>query len=149
MSQSLSKIVVHVVFSTKNRRPLLADPDIRCSLYKYLGGILRELKCSSIEIGGASDHVHIVCSLAKTHALSDVIQNLKTSSSKWLKENGVRGFAWQNGYRAFSVSESNLEEVRRYVVSQEEHHRKMTFQDELRRLLQRHKVEFDERYLWD
>jgi putative transposase len=114
-----------------------------------MAGILKNLECHPIKIGGVDDHVHILISLSKNIALSQLIGRLKGSSSKRLKEKGVQGFAWQNGYGAFSVSESNVEAVTAYVTNQAEHHRKFSFQEEFRELLKRHRIAFDERYVWD
>jgi putative transposase len=149
VSQSLSHLVIHIIFSTKHRRPLLRPDKVRCEIYAYLAGTLKNLGRDPIKIGGTADHVHILSSLSKTVALADLIQRLKGSSSKVLKEKGIRGFNWQNGYGAFSVSESSVASVAAYVDNQEKHHRKLTFQEEFRALLQKHRVAFDEQYLWD
>lgn len=150
MSQSLAKNLLHLVFSTKHRRPLLAT-DLRPALFAYQAGTLKNLKSPAIVIGGIEDHIHILFLLSKAAALADVVEELKTSSSIWFKQQagGTRDFAWQPGYAAFSVSESNVAAVAEYIRTQEEHHRRMTFQDELRAILTKHGVEFDERYLWD
>jgi REP element-mobilizing transposase RayT len=113
-----------------------------------MAGILKNLECHPIKIGGVEDHVHILSSLSKNIAFCELIGRLKGSSSKRLKE-GVHGLAWQNGYGAFSVSESNVETVTAYIINQAEHHRKFSFQEEVRELLKRHRVSFDERYVWD
>jgi putative transposase len=149
MGQSLSRLLVHSVFSTKDRRPFLGSEEIRNEIFAYMAGILKNLECHPIKIGGVDDHVHILISLSKNIALSQLIGRLKGSSSKRLKEKGVQGFAWQNGYGAFSVSESNVEAVTAYVTNQAEHHRKFSFQEEFRELLKRHRIAFDERYVWD
>ena len=141
--------MIHVIFSTKHRRPLLRPDEVRCEIYAYLAGTLKNVGCDPIKIDGTADHVHILSSLSKTVALADLIQRLKGSSSKVLKEKGIRGFNWQNGYGAFSVSESSVAPVAAYVDNQEKHHRKLTFQEEFRALLQKHRVAFDEQYLWD
>ena len=148
MSQSLSHLIVHTVFSTKDRRPFLHSEDIRIETYAYMAGILENLQCHPIKIGGADDHVHILSSLSKNIAFADMIGRLKGSCSKRLREKGIPGFGWQNGYGAFSVSESNVEAVTAYISDQAEHHRKFSYQEELRELLKRHRVAFDERYLW-
>jgi REP element-mobilizing transposase RayT len=149
MGQSLSHLLVHSVFSTKDRHPFLRSEEIRKEIYAYMAGILKNLECHPIKIGGVEDHVHILSSLSKNIAFSELIGRLKGSSSKRLKEKGVHGFGWQNGYGAFSVSESNIEAVTAYITNQAEHHRKFSFQEEVRELLKRHRVSFDERYLWD
>jgi putative transposase len=111
VSQSLSHLIIHVIFSTKNRQPLLRPKNIQSEIHAYLAGILRNLGCGPIKIGGTADHVHILSSLPRTITLADLIQRLKGASSKVLKEKGIRQFSWQNGYGAFSVSESNVESV--------------------------------------
>ena len=150
MPQSLVKNLIHLVFSTKFRRPWLHD-DARDSLFAYQSGIFKEWESPALVIGGVEDHVHALFSLSKNHALKKIVEEVKKGSSKWMKTEGTRNreFHWQNGYAAFSVSESNVPEVRRYIENQYEHHRKLTFQEELRALLTRHGVEFDERYVWD
>jgi len=148
MPQSFSSLHVHVVFSTKDRTPLIRS-DLTSSLYAYLGGIARELACPAIAIGGIPDHVHLLLDLSREHAVAEVLRSLKSSSSKWMhQEVGERRFAWQTGYGAFAVSRSNLDEVIRYIADQAEHHRIRTFQEEFRMLLGRHGIAFDERYLW-
>ena len=150
MSQSLAKNLLHLVFSTKHRSLWIPDT-VRQRLYAYQGGIFKEWDSPALAIGGVDDHVHVLFSLSKNHALIKIVEEVKKGSSKWMKREGTGNadFYWQNGYAAFSVSQSNVEAVKRYIENQEEHHRKMTFQDELRILLERHRVEFDERYVWD
>jgi REP element-mobilizing transposase RayT len=149
MGQSLSHLLIHSVFSTKDRRPFLRSEEMRKEIYAYMAGILKNLECHPIKIGGVEDHVHILSSLSKNIAFSELIGRIKGSSSKRLKEKGVHGFAWQNGYGAFSVSESNAETLIAYITNQAEHHRKYSFQEEVRELLKRHRITFDERYVWD
>ena len=149
MGQSLARLLVHSVFSTKERRPFLRSEEIRTEIYAYIAGILRNLQSPSIIIGGAEDHIHILSSLSKNVALSELIGRIKGSSSKRLKEKGIHGFAWQNGYGAFSVSEWQVAAVTAYIANQAEHHRQFSFQDEVRQLLKRHHTAFDERYVWD
>jgi len=149
MGQSLSYLLVHSVFSTKDRHPFLRSEETRNEIYAYMAGILKNLECHPVKIGGVDDHVHILISLSKNMAFSQLIGRLKGSSSKRLKEKGVQGFAWQNGYGAFSVSESNVEAVTAYITNQDEHHRKFSFQEEFRELLKRHRIAFDEKYVWD
>ena len=125
---------------------------MRERLYAYQAGIFREWESPAVVVGGVEDHVHALFSLSKNHALKKVVEEVKKGSSKWMKTSqgtANRDFYWQNGYAAFSVSQSHVDEVREYIQNQSEHHRKMTFQDELRALLTRHGIEFDERYLWD
>jgi REP element-mobilizing transposase RayT len=149
VSQSLVKNLIHLVYSTKSRKPWISAA-VRPNLYAYQAGIFKNLDSPALVIGGTDDHVHALFSLSKNHALKDVVQAVKHDSSTWMKqESKTPDFHWQAGYAGFSVSPSNVEEVRRYIQRQEEHHRKMSFQDELRLLLERHGIEFDERYLWD
>ena len=151
MSQSLSNVVVHVVFSTKDRQPLLEDKGIREQMHLELGGTSNILNCPSIIVGGVADHVHILARQAKTITLSEWVKELKRVTSIWIKEKGPQfdSFAWQSGYGAFSVSQSKLSNVIEYIQKQEEHHEKSDFKTEFRKLLVRHEVEFDERYVWD
>jgi len=148
MPQSLARNVVHLVFSTKNREPFMV-PTLRDRLFRYLAATLNELNCPAISVGGVADHVHLLFVLSKTLALSKAVEEVKKSSSKWTKENGEPRFYWQSGYGAFSVSASNEEQVVAYITNQEEHHRMRTFQDEFRGFLQKHGIEWDERYVWD
>jgi putative transposase len=127
----------------------LRSEDIRSEIYAYMAGILRNLECQPIKIGGMEDHIHILFALSKNIAFSELIGRLKGSSSKRLKERGINGFSWQNGYGAFSVSESNVDAVTAYISNQAEHHRKFTYQEEVRELLKRNRTAFDERYVWD
>ncbi|MDA0813782.1 MAG: transposase [Verrucomicrobia bacterium] len=152
MPQSLSRIVVHIVFSTKNREPYLRDSGLRRELYAYMATILRDnVDSPAILINGVDDHLHGLVTLSRKFALMKVIEEAKTETSKWVKRQApqLHGFAWQAGYGAFSVSESNIPQVRRYVENQEEHHKRITFQEEFRELCKRHRIEFDERYVWD
>jgi REP element-mobilizing transposase RayT len=151
MPQSLSAVYIHLVFSTKERRPFLRDSAARSALHAYLGGISKTLDCPPIIIGGMEDHVHLLTRFSRTITQADWVKELKRVSNLWLKEqNPAFGdFQWQGGYADFSVSQSNLERVKHYIANQEAHHRKLNFQDELRALLQKHNVEWDERYLWD
>ncbi|HVT02231.1 MAG TPA: IS200/IS605 family transposase [Thermoanaerobaculia bacterium] len=138
----------HFVFSTKDRFPFLG-PAIRDRVHEYLGGCLRTEGAAPLTIGGVEDHVHILAGLRPTHAVASVMREVKRVSSKWMHEEmGVPRFAWQEGYGAFAVSRSNVTAVAKYIETQEEHHRKRTFQDEYKRLLARHGIEFDVRYLW-
>ena len=151
MSQSLARVILHVTFSTKDRRPFLKDADIRAGLYAYMAGALQDIKCVPILINGVEDHVHILCNLSRTVCIADLVEVAKTEPSKWMKEQGraYADFYWQAGYGAFSVSQSNVEMVRAYIARQEEHHRRDSFQDEFRALCAKHGVNIDERYAWD
>ena len=148
MPQSLSRVLVHLVFSTKNRTPFLR-PDVRARTFEYLGGALNAIDCPVIQVGGTDDHVHLLFVLGRTAAVSRVVEELKKQSSKWAKRNVDRSFYWQAGYGVFSVSPSLVPKVVAYISNQETHHRKRTFQDEFRAFLKRYEIEFDERYVWD
>jgi putative transposase len=150
MPQSLSRVLLHVVFSTKNRAPDLL-PAIQPELHTYLGGVLNSMGCSSIQVGGVEDHVHLFFMLSRTKTIAQVVEKVKTSSSKWLKEKDRRwsDFHWQQGYGAFSISQSDYEAAVAYVVNQAERHKKVSFQDEFRRLLALYQVEYDESHVWD
>jgi REP element-mobilizing transposase RayT len=150
MPQSLAALHVHLIFSTKDRAPALIE-DVRSALHGFLAGVLQEIGCHPIIINSMEDHVHLLFDLGRTVAISQVVEAVKTGSSKWLKTRNPRlaRFAWQSGYGAFAVSESSLGEVRDYISRQAEHHRARSFQDEFRAFLGRHRVAFDERYVWD
>lgn len=149
MSHSYASLLTHVVFSTKDRAPLIAD-ECRGRLFPYLGGIAREQGAKALTIGGTVDHVHLLLSLPPTCCVADALRDLKANSSRWIHETWPdrRAFAWQTGYGAFSVSESNREGVLRYIREQERHHRRLTFQEEFLALLKKHKIAYDERYIW-
>ncbi len=151
MPQSLSCVHLHLVFSTKERRAFLRDRALRDELHAYLGGISRELECPPIKIGGVEDHVHVLARLGRTIAQADWVKELKRVSTIWLKARGraLADFQWQGGYATFSVSQSKVPQVIQYIETQEEHHHGQSFQDELRALLQKHNLDFEERYLWD
>jgi putative transposase len=149
MAHTFSSILVHAVFSTSGRLPLLGDA-IRLEMHAYLGGILRGLEAVPIVVGGTADHVHLLARLPTDLAVADCLRVVKANSSRWAKERwaGRRVFAWQRGYGAFSVSESRRGAVIRYIQDQEQHHRRISFQEEFLKLLTNHGVEFDERYIW-
>jgi REP element-mobilizing transposase RayT len=152
MPQSLSAVYLHLVFSTKDRVPFLRDATVRESLHAYLGSVSGRLDCPTLIVGGVEDHVHLLARHGRRIAQSDWVKEVKRVSSTWIKEeygSKYADFAWQAGYAVFSVSISNIDEVRHYIANQEEHHRKGTFQDELRALLRKHNIEWDERYVWD
>ena len=151
MPQSLARVVLHVVFSTKNRTPFLRDTDLRARLHAYMAGVLQNIGCEPILINGVEDHVHILCNLSRTVTMAGLVEEVKKASSKWMKDQGAsfHDFFWQAGYGVFSVSQSRVEVVRDYVAKQEEHHQKESFQDEFRALCRKHGVAFDERYVWD
>jgi putative transposase len=149
--QSLSNVLVHLVFSTKHRQRYLETPELRGVMAGYMVGILRNIKSPSLIVGAVADHVHILCSLHRTVTIAQLVEEVKTNSSVRIKQEGpmLADFHWQNGYGAFSVSSSNVEQVKTYIANQEVHHRKMTFQEEYRKMLERHGIEYDERYVWD
>ena len=151
MSQSLVQNYQHIVFSTKNRVPVLPDPEARQAMHAYLAGACRLADSPALVTGGAEDHVHILCRLSKHIAIIKFLQNIKRESSKWAKTNGPKldCFQWQSGYGAFSVSPSHVAELVRYIQNQEAHHAAETFQDEFRRILGKYGLEWDERYVWD
>jgi putative transposase len=150
MSQSLARVYLHVIFSTKNREPLLLD-DWRDELFRVMGGSANNLGCQSLIVGGVADHVHLLFQLSRTITMADANSKIKSTSSLWINQNHAppTPFHWQAGYAAFSVSQSNVEAVRLYIQQQAKHHAKRSFQDELREWLRRYEIEWDERYVWD
>lgn len=150
MPQSLSKIILHIVFSTKYRAPLIFK-EFCSEMYSYLGAVCKSQNCNPIMIGGAPDHIHIASTFPRTITVSDLLEEIKKSSSKWFKgkDERLRNFEWQCGYGAFSVSESQLGNLIHYIERQEEHHRRRTFKEEYLELLEKYNVEYDEKYLWD
>ena len=150
MPQSLARLHIHLVFSTKNRERIITD-DVRSPLHAYMATVLQNLGCAPVLINSVEDHAHLLFDLARTVSISQVVEEVKKSSSKWIKTQGQEfaGFAWQAGYGAFAVSESNVGTVRTYIANQREHHRTKTFQEEYRAFLERHNVTFDESYVWD
>jgi putative transposase len=150
MSQSLVKNLVHLVYGTKHRESLIPK-EHRDALFAYQAGIFKQWESPALVIGGIEDHVHALFVLSKNQPLKKLVEEVKKGSSRWMKVDGPRmqRFSWQAGYAAFSVSQSSVEAVQNYIERQEEHHRKISFQDELRTLFSRHGMEFDERYVWD
>jgi REP-associated tyrosine transposase len=147
MAQTYGNVVVHLIFSTKQRMPLIT-PEIRSDLFAYLGGIVRELHATALIINGACDHVHMLVRIRPAHSIAEIARVIKTNSSKWMHDKGHK-FAWQSGYGAFSVSESNIPAVTRYIATQNEHHKKRSFQEEFVAFLKKNNVAYDERYIWD
>ena len=149
MAQSLSRVFVHVTFSTKDRCPLI-DDGIKEELWAYIGGVCNALECKSIRTGGYNDHIHVCCILSRKVAQTKLLEEIKKESSKWIKSKGerYRDFYWQEGYGIFSVNPSEVEKVVEYIDGQHEHHKRRTFQEELLAFLNKYKVEYDERYLW-
>ena len=150
MPQSLAKVYVHIIFSTKNRVPIISN-NIRNELYAYISGILINLKSDVIKINGTQDHLHILCTIPRTVTIAKVLEEVKKSSSRWIKTKGSpwNQFAWQDGYGIFFVSSSEVQDTISYIENQEKHHQKLSFKDELRIFLNEYGVEYDERYLWD
>lgn len=148
--QSLSAVYIHLVFSTKHRYPFLRDSELRKDLHAYLGSSSKNLECPPLLVSGVEDHVHLLARFDRTITQAEWVKELKRVSSLWLKaQAGLRQFSWQGRYADFSVSQSNVDQVKKYIANQERHHRKVTFQDEVRGLLTKHRIEGDERYIWD
>ena len=149
MASTYTSLAYHIVFSTKYRRPMLTDA-VRSETYNYIAGIIANKQGQLLEIGGIDDHIHLVTSCSPTVALADFVRDIKANSSKWLHEDkGRRDFQWQAGYGAFTVSRSRIDVLRQYVLNQPAHHRKQSFEDEFRAILQRHGISFDEKYLFE
>lgn len=150
MAQSLARLLGHVVFSTKNREPNLTE-NVRPRLFGYLASVGRDLGCEVYRVGGVADHVHMAIDLGRTVSIAEFVKKVKQTSSAWIKEqtDGSKKFEWQAGYGAFSIGQSQLNALIKYIEGQEEHHRLRSFQEEYRELLKKYDVEGDERYLWD
>ena len=150
MPQSLARLHLHLIFSTKHREQIISDR-IRDSLHGYMATVLQNMGCPTVLINSVEDHVHILFEWARTVAVSSAVESVKKTSSKWIKTQGSEfaGFAWQTGYGVFAVSESNVLAVREYIAGQREHHRSKSFQEEYRTFLERNRITFDERYVWD
>jgi REP element-mobilizing transposase RayT len=151
MSQSLARIWLHIVFSTKERRAFLQNEDLRDEMFRMLGYQANGAGCPPARIGGWIDHVHVLCGLSRTVTVAQLVEVLKRETSKWAKQRAadLSTFHWQNGYGAFSVSQSIVEPVIEYIDRQRDHHGHMTFQDEFRTLCGKHNIQIDERYVWD
>ena len=150
MPQSLSSILVHLIFSTKNREPFISTA-IEQELHPYMAKIFRELRSPSLTIGGTDDRVHILFSLGRTIEVAELVKEVKSESSKWIKSKGkeFENFYWQRGYGAFSIGQSQVTAVKRYIARQKVHHQRVTFQDEYRKFLKSYEIDYDERYVWD
>lgn len=150
MPQSLVRNYLHITFSTKARKVFI-QPEIEQELFKYLGGICKNLGCNPLLVGGHNEHVHILCLLSQKIALMKLIEEVKSHSSKWIKTKGEKwkDFYWQNGYGAFSVNPAEIDVVKKYIANQKEHHKKRTFKDEYLAFLKKYNVDYDERYVWD
>jgi REP element-mobilizing transposase RayT len=149
MAQTLVCLRVHVVFSTKDRRPMIT-PEVEPELYAYLGGTIKNLDSRCLTVGGTNNHVHLLISQSKNIALSNLMEEIKKSSSKWIKTMGTapQSFGWQDGYGAFTIGQSQVEALKRYIAGQKERHKKQTFEEELVTLLNKYGVQYDERYIW-
>jgi REP element-mobilizing transposase RayT len=150
VAQSLSNILIHIIFSTKKRTPFIKS-DVEKDLYSYIVGIAKEYGSHVYEIGGVEDHIHILASLSRTITISKLIEELKKGSSKWMKTKGAQyfDFSWQHGYCALSIGYSGLGALRKYIQNQKEHHKKTFFQDEIRQFLNKYQIPFDEKYIWE
>ena len=150
MSQSLTKIYIHIIFSTKGRNPWIIQ-SIQKELYAYIASILKGINCPALIVGGVMNHIHILNIQSKNISTSKLIKEVKASSSKWIKskDKKFKNFSWQNGYAAFSVSQSLRKQVHQYILNQKYHHQKRSFKDEMRLLLKRYEVDYDEKYFWD
>ena len=151
MPQSHAQVWLHIIFSTKDRRPFLQKETFRTEMFRMLAHHVKESKCTSASVGGYSDHVHLLLGLSRTLTIAKLVEDVKTETSKWAKhhKDGTPVVSWQPGYGAFSVSHSLMATVDQYIRNQIEHHAKLTFQDEYRRICEKHNIEIDERYVWD
>ena len=150
MPQSLAKVYIHIIFSTKHHTALITR-EIKGELHAYIAGTLINLKSEVLKINGTEDHIHILCTLPRTITIAKLLEEIKKSSSKWMKTKGSKWlkFAWQNGYGCFSVSGSSIQNLINYIEKQEEHHKKISFRDEFIEFLKKNNIDYDERYLWD
>lgn len=150
MAHTFTNLLYHFVFSTKNRRPQIAE-DLKEDLFAYLGGIVKGMDGDPLIINGTADHVHMLVVLPQTISVADALRTIKANSSGWVHEKCPEhvGFGWQTGYGAFTVSQSRRPAVERYIANQQEHHRKVTFEDEFLKLLKRHRIQYDPRFVLD
>ncbi len=148
MAHTLTNLLTHVIFSTKDRAPLIT-PDLKPEMCAYLGGVVRELEGTALNVNAVPDHVHLLVKLPPRIALSEVVGKMKASSSGWVKRKWQTDFAWQAGYGGFSVSQSNVPAVANYIANQEQHHKRVVFREEFVAFLKKHEIEYDERYLWE
>jgi REP element-mobilizing transposase RayT len=151
MPQSLAQVYLHIVFSTKLRRPFLKSKELRIDVHAYLAATLNNVECPALIVDGVEDHIHALCRLGRKITIANLIRDIKKSSSSMLHDRSaaLRQFAWQSGYGAFSISPSHIPALTRYIENQEEHHKTETFQGEFRRLLRKYGIDYDERYVWD
>jgi putative transposase len=147
MAHTESNVVLHFLFSTKNRLPIITS-EIRADLFAYLGGIVRGISATALIVNGTADHIHMLIRIRPAQSPAEIVRVVKANSSRWVREKNRRRFAWQTGYGVFSVSESNVAEVSRYIAGQEQRHKKLTFQEEYVAFLKRNNVAYDERYIW-
>ena len=148
MPHTLGNIVLHMIFSTQGRLPLI-QPKFRKDLFAYLGGIIREMRGTALIINGTSDHVHMLVRVRPVHSAAEIMRVVKTNSSRWVREKHTPKFAWQTGYGVFSVSESSVSAVTKYIAEQEAHHKTRSFQEEYVAFLKKNHIEYDPRYIWD
>lgn len=150
MARTYTNLLTHIIFSTKGRQRFITD-EIKPRLHSYIGGIVRELHGTAYSVGGVSDHVHLLVSMPPAISISDAVRTIKTNSTRWIKQqdDALSNFEWQSGYGAFSVSQSNMNDVVKYIAEQDEHHRTQTFQEEYLTFLKRHGIEYDNRYVFD
>jgi putative transposase len=150
MAQSLSRILIPIIFSTKDRFPFLVDSELRKRMHAYIARVFYEHESPAIEVGGNEDHVHIFCLLSRNYSVCEIIRKAKANSTTWMKTQGGKclKFSWQAGYGAFSIDPQQIDSVQNYIQCQEEHHRRRTFQEEYLEILHQYKMEYDERYLW-
>ena len=151
MAQSLAKILIHLIFPTKDRFPFLKEDNSRAELHSYMAGICKNQKAHALLIGGVADHVHLLCQLHSTCAVAALIKEVKRSSTLWIKDKGgfLTKFSWQAGYGAFSIGQSQIEEVKKYIENQTQHHHRQSYQDEFREFLRLYEINYDEKYVWD
>lgn len=150
MAQTLVSLLVHLIFSTKHRQDFIT-PEIEPPLFAYLGGIARKHQSRLLSAGGTANHIHLLVSQSKNIALSDLLEELKKSSSKWLKtqDESLSDFHWQDGYGAFSIGASQISAVKTYLAKQKQHHQRRTFKEEFVELLEKYDIAYNEKYLWD
>jgi REP element-mobilizing transposase RayT len=148
VAQTFTRLLLHTVFSTKHRAPLITD-DWRDDLHAYIGGVVKHRNGELLAAGSVEDHIHLLIRFPATIAVADLMRDIKTNSSGWRREKGDRGFGWQNGYGGFTVDPSDFKELVAYIAGQRERHRRQTFQEEFLELLRKHNIEYDERYLWE
>lgn len=150
MAQTLVKLYVHIIFSTKNRADSI-KPEIEEELFAYIGGISNNNKSKLVAANGTTNHLHLLLSMSKNIDLSKLVGDIKRDSSKWIKTKGVKfqNFRWQDGYGGFSVGYTQINDVKKYIANQKQHHAKVSFEDELRYFLDKYDVDYDEQYAWD